>query len=373
VVKAITEQAGKLIHYSWSDFYYKPLVELGEELNSITPGSYPKAVYFSSSGSEANEAAMKVSRWHTRRSLFLAYTGAYHGTSFGALSLTASKPITRRHFFPLTPEVTHVPFPYCYRCPLGLDYPKCNMRCVDYIEEEVLTKFHPPEDTAAMFVEPIQGESGYVVPPDGYYQRLKKLLDKYSIMMVSDEVQSGIGRTGKWFAIEHWDVIPEIITSAKPLASGLPIGATIAKEEIMDWERGTHTNTTGANPVSCAAALQVIDIIREEKLLENATRQGTYILKRLNELQQEYPINGDVRGKGLMMGAEFVKDKETKEPAVDEAHQIVTKCFKRGLTLMITGNSTVAFSPPLIITRDLIDAALDVFEGAVKEVASQMT
>jgi len=371
IIKAINEQSKKLIHISWSDFYYQPLIELGEQLDSISPGSYSKKVFFSNSGSEANEAAMKAARWHTRRPLFLAFTGSFHGRSFGAMSLTANKPVQRRHFSPLTPDVTHVPYPYCYRCPYGLEYPKCNMRCVDFIEDEVLTKFHPPEDTAAMFVEPIQGESGYIVPPDDYFQRLKKLLDKYDIMIISDEVQSGIGRSGKWFAIEHWNIIPEIVTAGNTLASGLPIGATIAKEEIMDWENASHASTLGGNPVACAAAVQVIDIIREEKLLENTTRQGTYFLKRLKELQQKYPIIGDVRGKGLMIGVEFVKDQETKEPAIDETKQINTKCFKRGLALIVN-EATIRIAPPLIITRDLIDAGLDIFEGAVKEVSSQV-
>ena len=246
------------------------------------------------------------------------------------------------------------------------------MWCVDFIEEEVLKKFHPPEDTAAMFVEPIQGEGGYVVPPDDYFQRLKKILDKYNILMVDDEVQSGMGRTGKWFAIEHWGVTPDIITLSKSLASGMPIGATISRAEIMDWEGGSHANTLGGNPVACMAGLQVIEIIKEEKLLENATRQGAYVMKRLKEMQQKYPIIGDVRGKGLMIGVEFVKDQETKEPAPDETLDIVNKCFKRGLAIITAGKSTIRIVPPLIITKDLIDAGLDVFEGAVKEVSSQL-
>ena len=373
VVKAISEQSKKLIHYSWPDFYYERLTELGEQLNLITPGPYPKKVFFSNSGSEANEAAMKAARWHTRRPLFLAFTGSFHGRSFGTMGLSADKLNQRRHFFPLTPDVTHVPYPYCYRCPFGLKYPDCSMQCVDFIEDEVLTKFHPPDDTAAMFVEPIQGESGCIVPPDDYFQRLKKLLDKHDIMMISDEAQSGMGRTGKWFAIEHWGVIPEIITAAKTLASGLPIGATIAKEEIMDWEKDSHASYLGGNPIACAAAVQVIEIIREEKLLENANRQGTYIMRRLKEFQQKYPIIGDVRGKGLMIGAEFVKDQETREPAIDETKQITVKCFKRGLATIMAGKSTIKFMPPLIITRDLIDAGLDIFEGAVKEVSSQVS
>ncbi len=372
VVKAIKDQAEKLIHYSWTDFYYKPIIDLAEKLTEITPGSFAKKVYFCNSGAEANEAAMKMARWHTRKPLFLAYTGAFHGRSFGTMALTASKPVQRRHFFPLVPEVTHVPYPYCYRCPFGLKYPECDMWCVDFIEEEVLKKYHPPEDTAAMFVEPIQGEAGYVVPPDDYFQRLKKILDKYDILLADDEIQSGMGRTGRWFALEHWGVTPDIVTTAKALASGLPIGAAVARQELMDWEGGSHANTFGGNPVACAAALQVIDIIKEEKLMENATHQGTYLMKRLKEMQQQYPIMGDVRGKGLMIGVEFVKDPETKEPAPQEVEDITNKCFKRGLAIITAGKSAMRFAPPLIITRDIIDEGLEIFEGAVKEVAAQL-
>ena len=348
------------------------MVDLGEQLTKIIPGTFPKKVFFSNSGAEANEAAMKACRWHTRKPLFLAYTGAFHGRTFGTMSLTASKPVQRRHFFPLVSEVTHVPYPYCYRCPFRLKNPDCNLWCVDFIEEEVLKKFHPPEDTAAMFVEPLQGEGGYIAPPDDYFPRLKKILDRYNILMVDDEIQSGMGRSGKWFAIEHWGVTPDIITSAKALASGLPIGATVSRAEIMDWENGSHANTLGGNPVACVAALQVIEIIKEERLLENATRQGAYIMKRLKEMQQKYPIIGDVRGKGLMIGVEFVKDPETKTPASDELLDIMNKCFRRGLAIITAGKSTMRFAPPLIITHELIDAGLDIFEGAVSEVAEQI-
>jgi len=372
IVKAIKDQAEKLIHYSWTDFYYKPIIDLGEQLTKITPGSFAKKVFYCNSGAEAIEAAMKMVRWHTRKSLFLAYTGSFHGRTFGAMALTASKPVQRRHFFPLVSEVTHVPYPYCYRCPFGLTYPECNMWCVDFIEEEVLKKFHPAEDTAAMFVEPIQGEGGYVVPPDDYFQRLKKILDKYDILMVDDEIQSGMGRTGKWFAVEHWGVTPEIVTIAKALASGLPIGAAVAMADLMDWEVGSHANTFGGNPVACAAALQVIDVMREERLMENATRQGAYLMKRLKEMQQKYPLLGDVRGKGLMVGVEFVKDQETKEPASQEVQEVINKCFRRGLAIITCGKSTMRFAPPLIITHEIIDEGLEIFEGAVKEVAAQL-
>jgi len=223
-----------------------------------------------------------------------------------------------------------------------------------------------------MFIEPIQGEGGYVVPPEDYFQRLKKILDKYNILMVDDEIQTGMGRTGKWLAIEHWGITPDIITLSKSLASGVPIGATISRAEIMDWESGSHANTLGGNPIACAAGLQVIEIIKEEKLLENATKQGTYLAKRLKEMQHEYTIIGDVRGRGLMVGAELIKDQETKEPASEETMTIINKCFRRGLAIISAGKSTIRFAPPLIITRDLIDAGLDVFEGAVKEVSNEL-
>ncbi len=372
VVQAIKDQAEKLIHYSWTDFYYKPLIDLAERLTEITPGAFRKKVFMANSGAEAVEAAMKASRWHTRRPLFLAYTSSFHGRTFGAMSLTASKPVQRRRFLPGVPQVTHVPYPYCYRCPFHLEYPECGMWCVDFIDEEVLKKYHPAEDTAAMFIEAIQGEGGYVVPPEGYFPRLKKILDKYDILMVDDEVQSGMGRTGKWFAIEHFGVTPDMITIAKALASGIPLGAVVSKEELMDWEGGSHANTFGGNPVACAAALQVIQIIKQERLLENAHNQGTYLVKRLKELQQKYPIIGEVRGKGLMVGAEIVKDPETKEPAAQEVQDMMNICFKRGLAIITSGKSAMRFAPPLVITREIIDAGLEIFEGAVKEVSKQL-
>jgi len=369
VVSAITEQTKKLIHYSYTDFYYQPIVDLGKELTKITPGTFAKKVFFCNSGAEAIEAAMKMAKWHTRNSLFLAYTGAFHGRTLGAVSLTASKPVQRRHFFPLVPGVTHVPYPYCYRCPFHLSYPECHFWCVDFIEEEVLAKYIPAENVAAMFVESIQGEGGYVVPPDDYFTRLRRLLDKHNILMIDDEIQSGIGRTGKWFAMEHFNVIPNAVCVAKAIGSGLPIGALISKDEFMDWEGGSHATTFGGNPVACAAGLAVIDVIRQERLLENATKLGAHLLTRLKEMQKKYPIIGDVRGKGLMVAAEIVKDPDTKEFGAELSQEIMMKCFKRGLAIITSGKSTMRFVPPLVITRELLDAGLDVFEGVVKEVA----
>jgi 4-aminobutyrate aminotransferase len=372
VVSAINEQTKKLIHYSYTDFYYRGIVDLSLELTKITPGTFSKRVFLSNSGAEAVEAAMKMAKWHTRNGLFLAYTGAFHGRTQGAVSLTASKPVQRRHFFPLVPGVTHVPYPYCYRCPFHLSYPECHLWCVDFIDEEVLSKYVPPEDVAAMFVEAIQGEGGYVVPPDDYFTRLRKILNKYSVIMIDDEIQSGVGRTGKWFAIEHFNVVPEAVCVAKAIGSGLPIGALVSKDELMDWEGGSHATTFGGNPVACAAGLAVIEAIREERLLENATKQGAHLLNRLKEMQSKYQILGDVRGKGLMVGAEIVKDPDTKQAGPELAQEIMMKCFKRGLAIITAGKSTMRFVPPLVITHELLDAGLDVFEGVVKEVAGSV-
>jgi len=369
VIEAIKRQSEKFLHYSYTDFYYESPVDLGEKLEKITPGAFPKKIFYSNSGAEAIEAAIKASRWHTRKQLFLAFIGGFHGRLVGSLSLTASKPIQRKHFFPLMPGVTHVPYPYCYRCPHKLTYPDCDYWCVDFIDEWVFKKYVPPEDTAAFFFEPIQGEGGYAVPPPEYFQKLKKLADKYGVLLVDDEIQSGVGRTGKWCAIEHWDVAPDVICMAKSMAAGLPLGATIAKAEIMDWEGGSHANTFGGNPVACAAAQAVLEIIERDRLMENATRQGAHMIKRLKEMQDKHVIIGDVRGKGLMIGVEIVKDKKTRIPGIDEAKEIMTKSWRRGVTMITCGPSTLRLAPPLTITRELIDSALDVIEGTVKEIS----
>jgi len=369
VIDAIERQSEKFLHYSYTDFYYESLVDLGEKLEKITPGTFPKKIFYSNSGAEAIEAAIKVSRWHTRKQLFLAFIGGFHGRLIGSLSLTASKPVQRKYFSPLMPGVTHVPYPYCYRCPFKLTYPDCEYWCVEFIDEWIFKKYVPPEDTAAFFVEPIQGEGGYVVPPPEYFRKLKKLTDKYDLLLVDDEIQSAVGRTGKWCGIEHWSVEPDIVCMAKSLAAGLPLGATIAKAEIMDWEGGSHANTFGGNPVASAAAQAVLDIIEKDRLMENATRQGTHIVSRLKEMQDKHDIIGDVRGKGLMIGAEIVKDRKTKVPGIEEAKEIMMKSWRRGVALITSGPSTLRLVPPLTITRELVDIALEIIEGTVKEVS----
>jgi len=372
VVAAIKKQCDRFLHYSNTDFYYDEVIDLAAKLAEITPGDFKKKVYFGNSGAEAIEAAVKLAKWHTRRQLFIGFISAFHGRTIGALSFTASKPTQRRYFFPLMPGVTHVPYPYCYRCPFKLTYPECHYWCVDFIDEYVLQKYVPPEDTAAILYEPIQGEGGYVVPPPEYPKRLKKLADKYGLLFIDDEVQTGMGRTAKWFAIEHWDVEPDIICSAKGLASGMPLGAIIAKAKVMDWVGGSHASTFGGNPLSCAAARAVIDVIKEEKLLENAAKQGAYIMKRLEELKARSEIVGDVRGKGLMIGLEIVEDKKSKKPAPEKVKEIMMRSWKRGVAVITCGTSTIRIAPPLVITRELVDSALDIIEDTVKEVEKEV-
>jgi len=291
----------------------------------------------------------------------------------GALSFTASKPSQRSRFFPLVPGVTHVPYAYCYRCAFKQTYPECGLWCVDYIEEQILQKYLPPDEVAALLVEPIQGEGGYVVPPPEYFPKLKKLADKYNMLFMVDEVQSGMCRTGKWFGIEHWNVEPDVVCTSKALASGLPIGATVADANVMDWTPGAHASTFGGNPVSCAAALAVLEVIQEEHLMENAAKQGAYALKRLEELKERSSIAGDVRGKGLMIGVELVEDKTTRAPASQKASEVIQRVWKRGVAIITCGASTLRIAPPLTITKELLDAALDIVEEAIIETEKETT
>ncbi|MDH7563368.1 MAG: acetyl ornithine aminotransferase family protein [Candidatus Bathyarchaeota archaeon] len=371
VIAAIKNQCERFLHYSNTDFFYNEVINTAAKLSEITPGTFAKKAYFGNSGAEAIEAAIKIAKWHTRKQLFIGFVGAFHGRTIGALSITASKLAQRRYFFPLMPGVHHVPYPYCYRCPFKLSYPECHYWCVDFIDEYVLQKYVPPEDTAAIVLEPIQGEGGYVVPPPEYFQRLKKLADKYGLLLIDDEVQAGMGRSGKWFAIEHWGVEPDILCTSKALASGLPLGATVAKASIMDWTAGSHASTFGGNPLSCVAALAVIETIKEEKLLENASKQGAYILKRLGEFKEGCGIVGDVRGKGLMIGMEIVESKESKKPAPQKASEIMMRSWKRGINVITCGVSTIRIAPPLVISRELVDSALDIIEDVAKEVSKE--
>jgi len=368
VVRAIKKQAEKLLHMSGTDFYYENQIELAAKLSQLAPGKFEKRVFFTNSGTEAVEAAFKLARYKTKRERMISFFGAFHGRTMGALSLTGSKIRQKENFGSLIPGVTHVGYGYCYRCPYHLTYPECNIDCVDYIEHTLFKKTVPPHEVAAIIVEPIQGEGGYVVPPPGYHQKLRALTKKYGILLIADEVQSGMGRTGKMFAIEHWDVEPDIITVAKGIASGLPLGAMIARADLMDWEPGSHANTFGGNPVACAAALETIHLL-ETKLLKNAQVVGDYLKLKLNELSREFPVIGDVRGLGLMVGIELVKNRETQKPAAKERDQMIEKAFQKGLLLLGCGESGIRFCPPLVVTKPQVDVAVDIVEDCLRKLA----
>jgi len=372
IVEAIRRQAEQLIHMSGSDFYYDAQSALAAKLAEITPGAKEKRVFFGNSGAEAIEAALKLARYHTRRPFILAFLGAFHGRTMGALSLTASKAIFEKGFSPLVPGVTHVPFPYCYRCPYHWQpYPGCSIACVDWIREDLFKRSIPPEEVAAIFVEPIQGEGGYVVPPPEFHKKLYELAKEFGILFVADEVQSGMGRTGKMMAIEHWGVTPDIFALAKGIASGMPLGAMVSQSEVMDWVRGSHASTFGGNPISCQAALTTIELL-QEGLIENAGRMGEYLLSKLKGLQKRFRLIGDVRGKGLMIGIEIVRDPETKEKAIEERNRIIETCFEKGLLLLGCGENVIRLSPPLIITQREADLALAILEEVLKKVEPEV-
>jgi len=370
VVKAIKLQADKLLHMSGTDFYYTSQIELAEKLALLAPGNAGKRVYFGNSGAEAVEAAFKLARWHTKRELNLAFFGAFHGRTMGALSLTASKTVQKKNYNPLVPGITHIPYPYCYRCPYNLCYPGCDVACVHWVEDTLFRTTIPPDEVAAIFVEPIQGEGGYIVPPPEFHREMDKLLKKYDILYVADEVQSGMGRTGKMFAMEHFDVNPDMIALAKGIASGLPLGALVARSDIMDWEAGSHASTFGGNPLSCQAAMTTIDLL-ENELITNAAVQGDYLLAGLRELQKTHESIGDVRGKGLMVGVELVKDRETKKPARAWRNEIVKAAFERGLLLLGCGENSLRFCPALSVTAEEIDKCLSIFDDAIQSVTSR--
>lgn len=365
VVKSIQEQAARLIHMSGTDFYYENMVQLAEKLTGLVPGGFSRRVFFGNSGTEAVEAALKLARYHTGRGQFVAFVGAFHGRTMGSLALTGSKYVQKKGFFPMMPGVHHVPYAYCYRCAYGKTPDSCAVECVQAIETELFRTLLPPEEVAAIFVEPVQGEGGYVVPPKKFFDELRRLADEYGILLVFDEVQSGMGRTGKMFACEHFDATPDILTLAKGIASGLPLGACIARAEVMDWPAGAHATTFGGNPVAVAAALTTLEIL-EQELVSNAARVGAHLMSRLRDLPSRIATVGDVRGLGLMIGIELVKDQRTKErhPILRDA--VVQKCFERGLLVLGAGPNTIRLCPPLVINQAQADYAADVIETCIR-------
>lgn len=364
VVEAIQKQAEKFIHIS-SDFYHPIWVELAEKMDEISPFAEKGVSFMTNSGAESVETAIKLARYHTGRTEFIGFLGGFHGRSMGAVTFTSSKPAYHRGFYPLMPGVTHIPFPDPYRPILlskpGEDYGETVVR---YLEEQIFDRNVPADCVAGILVEPIQGEGGYVVPPPGFFPALRRLCDKHGILLIADEVQSGMGRTGKWWAIEHWDVEPDIVCIAKGIASGMPLGVTIARQHVMNWTKGAHGNTYGGNPISCAAALATIDLV-EKGYMENAMEVGEYIQDALEEIKVRHPSIGEVRGKGLMIGVEFVTDRESKTPADALRNSVVETAFNHGLITLGCGKSTIRIAPPLCLTRSEANEALEIFEAAI--------
>lgn len=367
VLKAIADQSSRFIHMSGTDFYYEPQVRLAEELAAVVPIQGGVRSFFGNSGTEAIEASIKLARYVTKRPGIVAFLGAFHGRTMGSLALTASKAIQRRGFSPLMSGVYHAPYADCYRCPLGFKPESCGAECLDFIDHQLFVQLVSPDEVAAIVIEPIQGEGGYVVAPDQFLQRLRDLTRKHGILLVADEVQSGMGRTGRMFAVEHAGVEPDVVAIAKGIASGMPLSVAAARAELMSWPPGAHASTFGGNPVSCAAALATLKLLKE-KLIANARDVGAHLMAGLAALADKHPLIGDVRGRGLMIGVELVRDRQTKERAGDERDAVVMTAFKRGLLVLGAGKNAIRFSPPLVLTREQADIAITIFDEALGEI-----
>lgn len=367
VVQAMREQAERFLHMSGTDFYYENMVTLAEKLAALAPGGLDRRVYFGNSGTEAVEAAIKMARYHTGREKFIAFFGGFHGRTLGSLSFTASKSVQRKGFGNLLPGVHHIPYAYCYRCAYGKSPDTCAVECVKVIEEQLFTQILPAEEVAGILVEPIQGEGGYVVPPQKFFDELQRVAHKHNILLMFDEVQSGMGRTGKWWAADHFGAVPDIMTIAKGIASGMPLSATVARAEVMNWKPGAHASTFGGNPVAISAALATIELI-EQELLDKAARIGEHMMSRMQTWPKKFHCVGDVRGRGLMLGIEFVKDQQSRERAPEQRDRVELAAFERGLLVLGAGKNAIRLCPPLVISRDQADYALDVLEGCIAAV-----
>jgi len=367
VVKAIQDQSARLIHMSGTDFYYEQMPALAERLSAIAPMPGPHRVYYGNSGAEAVECALKLARYHTGRQHIISFFGGFHGRTMGALSLTGSKIQQKRRFAPLVPGVTHVPYPNAYRgCNDALPTEGAlGLACAQYIEQNLFKTTLPPEEVAAIILEPIQGEGGYVVAPDIFLQEIRRICDRHGILLIADEVQSGAGRTGRWWAIEHSGVEPDIVCIAKGIASGMPLGICMARAEIMDWVPGSHASTFGGNPISIAAALATIDILEREGL-QNATTVGSAMLTRLKTWVEKYPNVGDARGRGLMIAIELVEDKKTRNPLPALRDHVVDLAFQHGLLLLGCGETSIRLCPSLVVQQQEADIALDILEECIQ-------
>ena len=367
VVQAIVEQAQRFLHMSGTDFYYEAQVQLAEQMAAIVPIPGDVKSFFGNSGTEATEAAIKLARHATGRQNIIAFLGSFHGRTLGSVALTSSKATQRKGFGPLMPGVYHAPYADCYRCPVNLEPETCGAECLNFVDEQIFVHLVSPEEVAAVVVEPIQGEGGYLVPPKQFLQRLRELTRQHGSLLVVDEVQSGMGRTGRMFACEHYDLEADVVTVAKGVASGMPLGVTSARADVMSWPPGSHASTFGGNPVCSAAALATIKLLRGQ-LIRHAADVGAHLLAGLRDMSDRHPLIGDVRGKGLMIGVELVRDRATKERATDECEAVVEAAFRRGVLLLSAGLNTVRFSPPLVFTKLQADIALDVFDQALAQV-----
>lgn len=366
VVRAVKEQSERLFHFAGTDFYYSAQVDLARRLAESVPGECERKVFFSNSGAESVEAAMKLARWNTGRGRFIAFLGSFHGRTMGSLSLTASRPSHRERFFPTVPGAVHVPYAYCYRCAYGMEPSSCGAHCARVIEEVYFQTNVPPEEVSALFMEPVQGEGGYIVPPPGFVKEIASICRRYGILLVDDEVQAGMGRTGRMWGVEHFDVVPDVLCTAKALGSGLPIGATVFPARL-DMGRGAHSNTMGGNLLACASALATLDVIDDEHLLDRATSLGDHLRKRLLEMAERHEVIGDVRGLGLMQAIELVKDRDTKEHAAAERDRVIEQAYRRGLILLPAGRSAIRLIPPLIVDEAFLDEGMDILDVALQE------
>ncbi len=397
VVRAIQEQAEEVLHVGACDFYHEAQIKLAEKLVEITPGNEPKKVFYPNTGAECLEATMKMAKYYTKRPKVISFFGAFHGRTYAGMTLSGSKKVQRAGFGPLIPEVYHTLYPYCYRCPLDKKYPECKegeperygvkmLPCVRFLTDEIFERLVDPYEVAAIFVEPIQGEGGYIVPPPEFLKLLRGICDEFGIILIADEIQCGLGRTGKWWAVEHFGIVPDAICIAKGIASGIPMAAVIAKAKFMDpsvdknaWAYASHGNTFGGNPVACAAALVTIELI-EKEFMKNAKEVGDFIISELKKMQENHRIIGDVRGLGLMIGFELVKDKETKEPFPPQVTKdgknikevFMGMAFKRGLIMEGCGKSAMRISPPLSITKEEAQKALEIIEDIITEIEKEI-
>ena len=368
VVEAIKAQAERFLHVCATDFYYENVVALAERLARRAPGPGPWRVFFANSGAEVVEGAIKLARLRTGRQKLVSFYGGFHGRTYGAMSLTASKPVQRRGYGPFLPEVLHSHYAYCYRCPVNREPSSCDVECLDLLTDTIFGTTVDPREVAAVVVEPVQGEGGYVVPHPGFLKRLREVTREHGILLIADEVQCGMGRTGRFFASEHFSLEPDIVTLAKGIASGMPLGALLARDEVMQWSSGGHGSTFGGNPVSVAAALATVDLLEGGGLIENAETVGGHLLTFLRQRLSSHAVVGDVRGLGLMVGVEIVRDRQSRAPAPDLREAILAEAFRRGLLLLGCGKSTIRLAPPLVVDRDDAEAAVGILEAAVRAV-----